>query len=100
MKFYGECTKKLYDTEKECQKAEDKFKKDLADKEAKELKLKEEKKARAKEVENAYKAAIEAQKHYTNLKNKFIEDYKSYHMTYNSISDYLNDIFENNFNIW
>jgi len=100
MKYYSDVMKKFFDTEKECVKAEEKFKKELAEKEAAELKLKEEKTARAKEVEAAYAAVQEAQKNYVELRNKFVEDYKSYHMTYSSISDYINDVFENQFKIF
>ena len=99
MKFYSETLKKFFDTEKDCVVAEAKYKKELAEKEAQALKLKEEKKARAKEVENAYAVAQEAQKHYLELRNKFVKDYKEFHMTYNSIADYVNDVFESTFKL-
>lgn len=77
MKFYSEVTKKLYDTEKELVNAEAALIKAQADEEEK----KKVRATRAKEVEDAYKTLIAAQQHYTELKNKFIEDYGSFHMS-------------------
>lgn len=77
MKYYSDVTKKLYDEQAA-----------LVEDEAKELKkqseaeeLAKQRKARAKEIEDAFKAVVDAQAHYTELKNKFIEDYGSYHMS-------------------
>lgn len=70
MKYYSEKTNKKYDTIEELETAE----KEFDDREAKELALREERKARAHEVEEAYKRYLE-------LKAKFIQDYKEYHMT-------------------
>ena len=70
MKYYSETCKKMYDSVEELETAE----KEFNEKHEKELALKEERKARAQEVEEAYKKYLE-------LKAKFIEDYKAYHMT-------------------
>lgn len=70
MKYYSEKTNKVYTTTEELENAE----KEFDEREAKELALRDERKARAHEVEEAYKKYLE-------LKAKFIEDYKSYHMT-------------------
>jgi len=70
MKYFSEKLKKIYDSVEELEKAE----KEFDDKSAKELALREERKVRAQEVDDAYKK-------YLNLRAKFIEDYKSYHMT-------------------
>ena len=60
MKYYSELVKKNFDSEQECLDAEKKYK--------------EERAARAKEVNEAYKKYLE-------LRAKFLEDYKSFHMT-------------------
>lgn len=70
MKYFSEVLKKSYDTEKECLDAE----KQYEEAHAKEIALKEERAKRAQEVQDAYKKYLE-------LRAKFIEDYKSYHMT-------------------
>lgn len=70
MKYYSEVVKKNFDSEQECLDAEKKYEEEHAH----ELALKEERAARAKEVQEAYKKYLE-------LRAKFVEDYKSYHMT-------------------
>lgn len=77
-RFYSNLTKKLYNSKEEAEKAEDVVKKQTAV----EQKKKEERSNRAKEVEEAYKKVLEDRKHYVDLKNKFIQDYGSFHMTY------------------
>ena len=77
MKFYSDVTKKLYDTQDALTSAEALVLKEKAEAEEKEQKRGE----RAKEVEAAYKAVLEAQAKYTELKNKFIDDYGGFHMT-------------------
>ena len=100
MKFYSEVTKQLYDNEKDLIKAEEKIAAEEQAKKAKDA----EKGKRAKEVEAAYKASVEAQNKFNELKNKFIEDYGSFHMTYtekkpavkaseNSITDIFDYLF-------
>lgn len=77
MRYYSDKTKSLYENENELIKAEEEF--DKAHEE--ENRKREERKTRAKEVETAYK-------HYLELRNQFIEDYGSYHMTVNSQRPY------------
>ena len=82
MKIISEKTKKEYPTVEACLEDEAKFDAEQA-KIAEEKRIKaEEKKARAKEVEDAYKAVVDANKHYLELRNKFVKDYGSFHMTF------------------
>lgn len=82
MKFYSEITKSFYDSAKSCEEAEKEYNKALDEKKEKEKALKAKRKARAKELEDAYKAIKEAEKEYSKLRNQFIKDYGSYHMTF------------------
>lgn len=70
MKYYSELTNKLYDTPELAKEAEEAAK---AEKE-KVSKLKEMRAVRAKEVMNAYD-------NYLKLKEAFLKDYGSFHMT-------------------
>jgi len=70
VQYYSDALKRYFDNEKECLAAEREFEQ----KHAAELKAKEERTARAKEVEDAYRKYIE-------LRAKFVEDFKSWHMT-------------------
>lgn len=90
MKYYGERTNKLYDTEKECMDAEfkakekenlEKIEKERAITAAKEKKEKEmaERKALAAEVDTARKAYVEAQKAYHDKLAAFVDKYHTYH---------------------
>ena len=81
MKFYSEETKKFYETEDACKKAEAKAKAEKDEAAKKAAKLKEERASRAKEIEDAFAHANE-------LLNKFVKDYGSFHYTY-SINDFL-----------
>ena len=84
MKYLSEITGEKYDTPDECIAEEQKY---LAKKEA-EKKAAEEKanarKERAAEVNEAFKAAQEAQNHYIELRNKFVDDFGSFHATYST----------------
>lgn len=82
MKFYSEVTKGFYDSAKSCEEAEKEYNKALDEKKEKEKALKAKRKVRAKELEDAYKAIKEAEKKYSKLRNQFIKDYGSYHMTF------------------
>ena len=82
--FYSEVLKKTFQTEEECLKAE----KEFEEKHAAELKAKEEKAAKAKEIEQAYK-------HYIELRDAFVKEYGSYHMTYTKPETSLVDLFNN-----
>ena len=87
---------KVFDNYDELVKAEEEYEKVNAEK----IKEAEIKKARAKEVEDAYKEAMqirkeynakiaEADKKYYELRDAFIKDYKSFHMSY---SDETGDV--------
>ena len=77
-KYYSDVTKKFYDVSEEAEKEEAKE----AEKTALELKKKEQKAAKAKEIEKAYQDYIDAYEHYADLRDAFIEEYGSFHMTY------------------
>lgn len=92
MKYYGEKTKRLYDTERECMDAEfkakeqenlEKIQKEKALREEKEKKeaLAAERKAMAEKVETARKAYLEAQKAYRTELEEFCKRWGTYHYT-------------------
>lgn len=81
MKYFSEKTKRFYDDEKTCVAAEAEFDEKLAKIEAEKKALAEARKERAKEVEDAYIASREAEKKYIELRNAFVKDYGSFHMT-------------------
>ena len=87
MTIISEKTGKHYSTPEECLADEKRFDEELAEKEAKKKELSDARKVRAKEVEDAYKARIEADKNYREKLNKFIDDYGSFHMTFNTEVD-------------
>lgn len=100
MKYLSEVTGKTYNSAEDCEIAEKEF---LAEKEAAQKAAEEKanaRKERAAEVNEAFKAAEEAKNRYIELRNKFVEDYGSYHFTYNtkepiqSFSAILNDLFK------
>ena len=74
-------------------KGESKFNTELAEKEAKEKALKAERKQRAEEVNAAYKAIKEAEKHYCELRDQFVKDYGSFHMTFTDTGSFFFDPF-------
>jgi acetyl-CoA carboxylase carboxyltransferase component len=91
LKIYSDKTKQYYDTEAEAQEAEAVFDKKQNDT----SKATEEKKAAAKEVEDAYKHMLDVDKQaskmiddaktsYYEAREKFINKYGSFHMTYSS----------------
>ena len=84
MIIISEKTGKEYETIDECLADEKKFDEEVALKEAKKQELTNARKERAKEVEDAYKKRIEADKNYRSLLNKFIDDYGSFHMTFDT----------------
>jgi flagellar hook-basal body complex protein FliE len=94
MKYYSEKLNKIFDSEDECQKQEKAFLDKQKAEEEKQVKLAETRKARAKEVEDAYKKANEAYKEFLELKNKFIKDYRTIHMSFDELSDLVNDPFK------
>ena len=107
MKFYGEKTKKLYDTAEACEKAEFEAKeqenrdKILAEHKAAEEKEKKEKaaaerKQMAGEIEEARQAMIAAQKTYQEKIKAFVDKYHSYHFSTNKVDEIptLFDLFD------
>lgn len=81
MKYFSEKTKRFYDDEKACMDAEAKFDEEQARVMAEKKAKAEARKERAKEVEEAYLASREAEKKYLELRNAFVKDYGSFHMT-------------------
>lgn len=100
MKYYSELTKKLYDTAKELNDAESLHKETLIEKETQLA----EKKKRADEVTKAYEAIRNAEKEFIKLRNEFVKDYGSFHMTYRETGDKpildLFDAFDGLFKNW
>lgn len=100
MKFYSELIDKVYDTEKDCMKAEQEYKQALEAKKREEetKKLAEKKKqekraAAAKNVEAKREAMTNAQREYREELEKFCKEYGSYHFTTNSF-DGIPHLFE------
>jgi hypothetical protein len=109
MKYYSEILDEKFDTVKDLEKAEKEFEIkqiELKKKREEELKIIEARKAeraiRAKEVEEAFIEANKMREKATELLNKFLKDYGSYHSTikyskpfnWNSwFLDCLNDLF-------
>jgi hypothetical protein len=88
MKYFSEKTKKFYDDEERCKAAEADFDAEQARIAEEKKKLAEERKDRAAEIEAAYKewqdlekAAYEGKKRFLEMRNAFIKDYGSFHMT-------------------
>ena len=88
MKYYSETLNKVFENEKDCLDAEKEYEAKVEEEEKRKKELADSRKVRAKEVEDAYKAIIDAQKHYNNLKNKFVEDFGSFHMTFSTTDDF------------
>lgn len=74
MKFYSEQTKKFYDTESECQDAEEKY---LAEKTNKAAA----RKADAEKVEKAFNELKAARENYNAALSDFCKKYGAYHKT-------------------
>lgn len=88
MKYYSETLNKVFENEKDCLNAEKEYKAKVEAEEKRKKELADSRKTRAKEVEDAYKAVIDAQKHYNELKNKFVDDFGSFHMTFSTTDDF------------
>ena len=96
MKILSEKTKKFYDTVEECVEAEAAWDAEQAKIEAEKRVLAETRKDRAKEVEDAYRKAREAEKEFIKLRNAFVKDYGSFHMTVRNteaIPSFMDDLF-------
>lgn len=78
MKYYSEKLKKVYDTVEQLKTAETEYDKAHAAEIAKQ----KDRKARAEEINKARKELVNARERYSELVNKFIKDYGSYHATY------------------
>lgn len=111
MKILSEKTGKEYASVEECLAAEKEFdeaiaakkaaeEKALAERKAKQEELAAARKARAKEVEDAFKAIVDAQKHYNEVKNAFLKDYGSFHMTLHTGDGNPFDLFSSFFNLF
>ena len=111
MKYYGEHTKQLYNTEKECMDAEFKAKekenieKIRKEREAAEAKAKKEqeaaeRKAAAEKVEAARKAMVDAQAAYKKELEAFSEKYGTYHLSLSNLDEipHLFDVLNYAFN--
>ena len=97
MKYYSENTREFYDSEQECAQAEIEYSKKLAAEKAKKEELSNARKTRANEIEEAYKAILEAKKHYNELLDAFVKDYGSFHMTLKTGDDNPFNLFESFF---
>lgn len=86
MKYYSEITNRTYNTEKECIEAEQAIIKAREEKKAKEERLSKERAERAKIVDEKRIAYVKALEDYREEVQKFVKDYGSYHMSYNSKS--------------
>lgn len=100
MKFYSELINKVYDTEKDCMKAEQEYKQALEAKkreeEIKKLAEKKKQEARAdaaKYINELREEMVEAQRKYRDAIEDFVAKYGSYHFTTNSF-DGIPHLFE------
>ena len=101
MKILSEKTNKSYATVQECLTAEKEYDEKVAKEKEKQEKLSATRKERANEIEQAYKASVDAYKHYQELLDAFVKDYGSFHMTvhtgnlnpFNSFSHLFNSFF-------
>lgn len=92
MLYYSEVLDKKFKSEEECVQAEAKYAEEQKAAKEKAEALSRERKDRAKEVEDAYAAAITAQKEYRKLLNQFVKDFGSFHMTF-STDNFWRDFF-------
>lgn len=88
MKYYSEITKKIYDSDIECQKEEARVKGEQIAAEKREAEKKQARAADAKIVEDAHKTMVEAQDAYEKAVADFVKKYGSYHFTANSVEDF------------
>lgn len=89
--YYSEKTKRYYNTEESCLKAENEYDEKMGIKKAES----EARKKRATEVEEARQAASDARKKYRDVLEKFCKDYGTYHCSIGSdISSVIDDFFD------
>ena len=89
MKYFSETLNKVFDTEAECQEAENQQAARLAEAQARKDALITARAERAKEVEDAYKAAVTAKKEYDTLLKAFLKDYGSFHATFKDVDPFF-----------
>lgn len=89
--FYSEVLNQYFIDEQACLQAEKEYAEKVAAQKEQERKLKETKAAKAKEIEDAYKAYVEAEKKYLELRNNFIKEYGQFHMTYRDETPVVGD---------
>ena len=89
MKYFSETLNKVFDTEAECQAAEEEQAAKKAEAQARKEALTQARATRAKEVEDAYKAAVAAKKEYDTLLKAFLKDYGSFHATFKDIDPFF-----------
>lgn len=87
MKYYSETLKKLFESQEECEKAEQEEIEAKKKAEEEKERLVAERKARADEVEAARKAMVEAQKNYEKVMHDFLRDYHTYHYSTSNVDD-------------
>ena len=92
MKYFSEKLNKVFESEKECEEAENKFELAKQEKEEKEKRLTQERKERAHEIEEQYKKIMDDRKEYRRLVDDFIRDYGSFHCTFKSSEPVFSDM--------
>lgn len=88
MKFYSEALNKVFDSEKECLKAEREYTEKRAAEERRKKELADTRKMRAQELETALADISTAKQHYCELLKAFCEDYGSYHCSVSVNDDF------------
>ena len=92
MKYFSEKLNKVFESEKECVEAENKFELAKQEKEEKEKRLTQERKERAHEIEEQYKKIMDDRKEYRKMVDDFIRDYGSFHCTFKSSEPVFSDM--------
>ena len=92
MKYFSEKLNKVFESEKECVEAENKFELAKQEKEEKEKRLTQERKERAHEIEAQYKKIMDDRKEYRKMVDDFIRDYGSFHCTFKSNEPVFSDM--------
>lgn len=92
MKYFSEKLNKVFESEKECVEAENKFELAKQEKEEKEKRLTQERKERAHEIEEQYKKIMDDRKEYRKMVDDFIRDYGSFHCTFKSNEPVFSDM--------
>ena len=98
MRYYSDETRKFYETEEDCKKAEETLALERKKQEEVALQKSAARKEAAKKVEDAYKDLLNAKKIYNEELNAFCKEYGSFHMTLNK--DNMLDWFDSFWNTW